>query len=383
MTTPLRYFTPKEMSEQDTDVNPNCTLSDLDKAYMVINYPFQTKNPTWTLFHALNIVGIRGRTATDILTATDANAVRYKFLVWSAAKKVESTMRRPHVQDNRDPGDRDHLEVQEKGWCDSQLPGMLQQISGEVMDEPGIARGLGPARGVSSVTEVLWNPGDTIKFHLQQPEYQIAAQAINMGIAMLLPSNLREDRLYLLWNCMRQWADASRLTFQLVRSEAEADAKIYFFEEHLTYGHQGNNSWCAPGTLCRTFRNNPFKFGGTRSTSCYFVVPDGRLQGPGVPPENLQKALRNFRHELGHMLGLHHEHVNPLSLTEITLGDYDELIGIWTSWDPRSVMLYAGEPLRGDPPGRTTQFFDNLSDSDRIFVKVRLPQYREHWYLFI
>jgi hypothetical protein len=65
---------PAQMNKQKIEVPPTYDLSDLDKAYMLINYLCNPPHPTaltlgWTLEHALEIAGVNQTTSDDILTA--------------------------------------------------------------------------------------------------------------------------------------------------------------------------------------------------------------------------------------------------------------------------------------------------------------------------
>lgn len=59
----MMYFMPAAMNEQNIDVKPNNVLSDIDKAFMTINYPYPTSHPPadniWTVEHALDVAGAK------------------------------------------------------------------------------------------------------------------------------------------------------------------------------------------------------------------------------------------------------------------------------------------------------------------------------------
>jgi len=63
------------------------TLSDLDKAFAVINYPRppQEEKSEWTLAHALNIAGVDDKTTTELIKMWEENKVeglRVAFSNW-------------------------------------------------------------------------------------------------------------------------------------------------------------------------------------------------------------------------------------------------------------------------------------------------------------
>ncbi|KAJ7307769.1 hypothetical protein DFH08DRAFT_975380 [Mycena albidolilacea] len=72
----MMYFLPAPMNKQRIEVATNYELSDLIKAYMMINYPRNPPHPTalkvgWTLDHALKVAGVSESTAEDILAVQD------------------------------------------------------------------------------------------------------------------------------------------------------------------------------------------------------------------------------------------------------------------------------------------------------------------------
>ncbi|KAJ7851510.1 hypothetical protein B0H14DRAFT_2355253, partial [Mycena olivaceomarginata] len=74
----MMYFMPAAMNIQHIDVPPNYTHSDMDKAYIVINYPRPTPHasaPNWTLEYALKVSGVDAATTQDIMNAMAKNDV--------------------------------------------------------------------------------------------------------------------------------------------------------------------------------------------------------------------------------------------------------------------------------------------------------------------
>jgi hypothetical protein len=64
-----RYFTPAAMNEQNKGIKPNNDLSDIDKAFMTINYPpdDNTNKMEWTIELALDVIGIGDRKKNQII----------------------------------------------------------------------------------------------------------------------------------------------------------------------------------------------------------------------------------------------------------------------------------------------------------------------------
>jgi hypothetical protein len=64
------------LNREHIEIDVNTQLSDMDKAYMVINYPRATANPaapTWTLDHALTVAGVDAKNAKAIKNANNRN----------------------------------------------------------------------------------------------------------------------------------------------------------------------------------------------------------------------------------------------------------------------------------------------------------------------
>ena len=58
---------PAEMNLEHIEIPPNNALSDLDKAYVFLNYPFLTTsspNKQWTIEHALDAAGVKDNLAS-------------------------------------------------------------------------------------------------------------------------------------------------------------------------------------------------------------------------------------------------------------------------------------------------------------------------------
>jgi hypothetical protein len=85
---------PASLNVQGIEIRRNQRLSDLDRAYMVLNYPrvLPDADPVasrWTVEHALDFAGVTGVTKTNILAfwrARDYPRMRLALNAWNAAK---------------------------------------------------------------------------------------------------------------------------------------------------------------------------------------------------------------------------------------------------------------------------------------------------------
>ena len=100
---------PAELNLQHIDIPPNTVLSDLDKAYAVLNYPRLKVNPKaseWTISHALDIAGVSATYRDQILKSKDPLEIRQLFQIWNAGERSKFTGEGTNggkVVDNGDP----------------------------------------------------------------------------------------------------------------------------------------------------------------------------------------------------------------------------------------------------------------------------------------
>ena len=95
-----RYFMPAAMNEQNLEIKPNNVLSDIDKAFMTINYPYpSTRSPAdsiWTISHALDVAGVDAETKAAILVQyglSEWSEVRYLFSGFSTSTRRANSVK--------------------------------------------------------------------------------------------------------------------------------------------------------------------------------------------------------------------------------------------------------------------------------------------------
>jgi len=95
---------PAEMNLEHIEIPPNNALSELDKAYVFLNYPsFTTPPPNkqWTVEHALDVAGVKDKSREKILSEfkeKDWKGVRTEFALWSLNQKAAAIARRIGVK---------------------------------------------------------------------------------------------------------------------------------------------------------------------------------------------------------------------------------------------------------------------------------------------
>ncbi|KAH8099648.1 hypothetical protein BXZ70DRAFT_240518 [Cristinia sonorae] len=382
----MMYFMPPEMNTERIDVRPNYVLSDLDKAYIAINYPFQSKDPKWTLAYALEVAGVTGAARENIARESDAAVIRQKFSVWNAASRAETAAKTSapgtagrDIQHDLGGGDDGEDEDEDKDdeddfddyfdpkvikeaendtapWCSSEDPDVLQEDDNNV-ETSAVSHDLGPARGVAEAGGALWSPGETIRYWFQQPSYR-------RDHFITARSKLQRKCLK---KAFKQWAAASGLQIVEAARAEEAPVKIWISDSTIDL----QNSCSRIGKAAHSTPRRRAYGGGNRETTMYIHFAPGGNLSPGSPDR--LKALRSCRHEVGHMLGLRHEHGSPVSRTSTADEPNRERIAIWTDWDPLSIMLYKDRPHLADPSIRT-QFNYKISDVDKAFVKSLYAQ---------
>jgi hypothetical protein len=106
---------PAEMNKERKEVPPNKTLSDMDKAYMVINYPRISPHadaPQWTVAHALEVAGVDQSTSQSILglmtlknDSVPAGEIRNQFVRYQLSqRKTRPGTTPPRRRGSAEPG---------------------------------------------------------------------------------------------------------------------------------------------------------------------------------------------------------------------------------------------------------------------------------------
>ena len=400
------------MNRERIEVEKNYVLSNLDKAYMMINYPYLKDPPTgWDIQWALDEAGVDGTSLTEIQDqlrrgqSADVPEIRRIFSDWSVLKRLPSNnsqggqSRGGQARDSRgrgrgrgqgqgqgrgvnnapsravDAGADQANASSERFWgnCAAELPERRVRI--QIDDEGDITSGL--ARGVATTPDVLWAPGSTLWYWFQQPEYRLP------------PGQITEHRYYRRWyleTAFKEWAQLCKLDFKEGWDPDRSEIRIFFYEqedakyqEHFRKptADEANKriSWSMIGQS--SVQTNLYtESGGYSNTSMYLELPP--LPWP-QGSKTLEQAWGTLLHEVGHVLGLRHEHASPLNQTIIGEPKNPKLhpVDTWTPWDPDSIMLYDNYDLKAPEgrdwlPGesRKTKENLNLSQTDKFWIAV-------------
>ena len=351
---------PAAMNEEGIEVKPNNELSDIDKAYVTINYPYPVGtpllDPVWTFEYALGIAGVEGNPRDRILQEyrnSNWPEVRYQFTNWCITARAARAERLNGVSSGGQDtvGNPSHGVKAEDNivldWCASQLGG------NDV--------GKGAAHGVATANKDLWLPGDTITYSFIQ------------GTGNATP--YRKQRIA---DTFKYYADITNLKFTLVPFDpvkASGDIRIYFGEI------PGGNftGWSIIGKASIKYRQSQDDIalaGGSVESSMVLskVIPKTATEAQGDWVKRVEE--RTLYHEIGHALGLEHEHVSPF--TETTDQPAED-VSVATPFDKKSVMLYAGRKLKDTSAWdsleplfdkNSTQFNHVPSTMDQAFIGV-------------
>ncbi len=310
---------PSDMNTQRKEIPPNDILSDSDKAYMLINYPRANaakETPDWTFEHALDVAGVNVQAKQSILDSPSVDLIRQRFALW-------------------------------------RITGELAPISDDSADSdlnPSHAVAAGPA----GTRQRLWEPGNVINYTYQQTN--------DRGQFTVRRNHFRSALVLYQRHANLQFVEMPN------KPENPVDVYVYIEDPYIP----GRQSWSLTGTDV-VYKDTPDVIaardqypGGNPETTLYLDIPS-----TDNDPSDAKFISHICHHEIGHMLGLLHEHEGPRTQTT---DPKDDMAGLHTEFDIDSIMIYAGHPLRvswNNPLGvRTTKQKDGPSPTDLAFLTV-------------
>ncbi|KAK6988582.1 ZnMc domain-containing protein [Favolaschia claudopus] len=355
----MMYFMPAEMNLQHVNVPVNNQLSDLDKAYVVINYPGQTTDKTWTLDYALKKAGVDTTTSKSITAAAAKGNITLVRTLFTAFQVEQRNQRyaglNPDGPENT-TNDSDNMEYLGAGWCqlDDTIP---------LPNAPSIQDGV--AHGVTVTADKFWKPADVIRFtflHGDTPVEAATDYRCNrvrrvlkyyenyIGVRFQEDPGVKRDSDFernsdLQRNCPVRVAFGSKL------DEKRDDRDIVLL------------GWARLGTSAETSGLHEHSSGAKWATVWFGNQPLNK--DSDVTSDELRRANRNLYHEL-----LLDSHKSPTAATTQTKYDTDEYL-VATGYDRKSIMLYPGQKLKGGA-GETELTF-TPSKTDLALLRAMYP----------
>ncbi|KAF8526972.1 hypothetical protein BU17DRAFT_40150 [Hysterangium stoloniferum] len=348
----MMYFMPWQLNLQHIEVGINNQLSDMDKAYMTINYPRSSSPegaPDWTLEHALKIAGVDEAGITVMKNnagdfVTDPTNLRSEFTAYIMSQRsLNPVMDARH----RSEGGK---------WCGkTSLP--LSEKSPE-----DVQRGFG--RG-----DKLWPPHTTLNYCFLEGSTPRA-----------FVTSLRRERvrtaldLYEKYTSIKFiYVEASDFDFSLSKDRDACPIRISFGDavtdpttDETTYG------WAYYGTDHNKYSHDPDvdPYDGGEKWSTVFLGAQPLNDTDNV---NINSADMTLYHELGHVLDLEHEHISPESLVDETPVEKGlTAYMVATLFDEDSVMLYDDLQFKNEE-GKRTKLNTKPSPTDLYLLSLLYP----------
>ncbi|KAF8165904.1 hypothetical protein B0H34DRAFT_780581 [Crassisporium funariophilum] len=319
LTSIMMYFMPAEMNSEGIEVKPNNVLSEMDKAFIRINFPklaetSSSDDPNYRTFKAaLDIVGVDGEDKDIILSRFskgDIFEVRYEFSRFCTETRIARK-----AYGAREVTSDDLEDFEDGCWAED--------------DDVDSAASTGASRGVATIESMLWLPGEEVTYSWIQGSLQA--------------TDYRKKRVA---ETLAFYATRANLVFKEIPFDpVHLPAKI-----HIYFGPIGKKKhvtgWCKIGKesvgLRRTLSEIERKGGTAESSIC---LSDAVPAAEPTDPVAKKVEMRTLFHELGHALGLRHEHNSPNTKTADKV---DDKVSLVTLFDENSVMLYANRKLRSD-----------------------------------
>ncbi|KIM38820.1 hypothetical protein M413DRAFT_75568 [Hebeloma cylindrosporum] len=365
LTSIMMYFMPPEMNEQGIRIRPNNKLSDTDKAFLTINYPFFTNSDSGAssdaskqatvlqkFNDALDIAGVAGdtrQTILDYFAQRDWQQIRYTFTDWCTSTRLA----RKAAQGAKPTDDAD-------------LPSWFTQgcLTDSLTDElKSSTSGAGAARGVVT-RDKLWTPGQTVTYAFLQ------------GATFATPYRIKRVK-----DTLNEYAGRANLNLKEVPwSPTVPPAHIRIWFGDIPKKNVTGWSVVAKDSIGYVRSQAAIDLrGGSVDSSIVFslrVIPADEAPSSSGGAAQKQES-RVLYHELGHALGLQHEHASPNTKTTDT-DKLNESTSIATFYDEHSVMLYPGRGLlpteiKNHLDPRTTAFNSSPSEMDYAFLSALYP----------
>ncbi|KAI0060344.1 hypothetical protein BV25DRAFT_1888300 [Artomyces pyxidatus] len=354
----MHYPMPRQVTGLSYDIPYNSQLSQMDKAYMVINYPRAEPHPnasSWTLETALQKAGVPTDVQDAILSVPpmngrpDALEIRRLFSNWVLSKRVERrTSGRVHYTPAIGPRPVRSIEDPDPSVVTQPLEryGDCSNTEGVQVQRKGAAHGV-------AVQKTLWEIKDSDDgdpdFLLKIP-YNWAAQKAEV---------MTTYRTQMVRKAMATWEEYASIEFE---RELEDNPKLVIAFQDGTPDDALASYTTGLGQELKLVNKGSV---GVIHSVLYRIFSNrasAEAFDKAQPRRGIRRNRRTALHELGHVLGLHHEcHGFLASFTEYhkpALEDKDKL-------KPASTIKY------DDVGHLISTKYDFTSIMDGMNVKVR------------
>ena len=351
---------PPEMNEQGIRIRPNNKLSDTDKAFVTINYPYFTTpaaltaevssdpskhwpSPLQNFTDALDIAGVAGdtrQTILDYFAQRDWQQIRYTFTDWCTSTRLA----RKAAQGTKPTDDGDLPSGFTQG-C------LTESLSDELKSNTS---GPGAAHGVATTLDNLWMPGQTVTYAFLQ--------------AATFATPYRVKRVK---DTLNAYAARANLDLQEVAwgpTVPPAHIRIWFGD--IPKKNVIGWSLVAKDSIGLVRTDEAINLrGGSVDSSVVFAL--GTLPADKAPTSSDAQKTESklLYHELGHALGLKHEHESPNTKTKDTPATD---VSIASFYDEDSVMLYPGRELLSTTAWEKFRDFFDPRTTDYTFVPSKI-----------
>ena len=208
---------------------------------------------------------------------------------------------------------------------------------------------------------IFWPPNSTVKYgfmHNTLPDQATAYRVKRVRDVLDVYESVTSLKF--------QLVDILGWNFDLAQNRDLCPVRICFGpsitqkDGSITYG------WSYEGTDALTVAYDPavLPLGGEKWTTAYLGAQPAADWSTDV---DISRADHTLWHELGHMMGLAHEHASPNSPVGVPGNVADYLVS--TLFDAQSVMLYADIPYNNDP-SRVTVLSVQPSVTDKYLLSV-------------
>ncbi|KAJ7452613.1 hypothetical protein FB451DRAFT_1050784, partial [Mycena latifolia] len=289
----MMYFMPAEMNDEGIAVPPNKKLSDIDKAYMVINYPRPKPHDgarQWTLEYALKVAGVDAVTTQKILshnsdTSVDAHAIRGTFIRYQLSRRVHQ-----HQAPHAVTATGERLPSPAGLWCQTSESLMKSANPSELPE--------GAHRSFIIQDDIFWDLSTEITYGFLGDATDYQMQRVRTALA-----------LYQKHTCLRfvevPKAETDGWDFNKYKFRSKCQVRIQFGEGNTGHGFS---------LIGAAATRSVIDFTTFKLADCYDLAaihPFTSIYLSDIWKHRLAQADAVLYHELGHMLGLDHEEESP------------------------------------------------------------------------